>query len=159
MLKKLPGVTLLVLFIPRAEANRWTVSNACLLSILNVLKGKKLWKHYRKKSSWSRVGLGLKWQVQNISTLSKWKWLRIFTSREKWASKWKQSQVACTIRRSGKNLKRPVAKNPLLWTNESKWPLIYMLVLRPQIQRNVKKKSLIWRQKGEGLSFLLSDIN
>ena len=31
-------------------------------------------------------------------------------------------------------------------------------VLRPQIQRNVKK-SLIWRQKGEGLSFLLGDTN
>ena len=29
-------------------------------------------------------------------------------------------------------------------------------VLRPQIQRNVKK-SLIWRQKGEDLSFLLGD--
>ena len=148
MLKKLPGVTLLVLFIPRAEANRWTVSNACLLSILNVLKGKKLWKHYKKKSSWSRVGLGLKWQVQNISTLSKWKWLRIFTSREKWASKWKQSQVACTIRRSGKNLKRPVAKNPLLWTNESKWPLIYMPC--PSSTNTTKRKKKITDMATEG---------
>ena len=26
-------------------------------------------------------------------------------------------------------------------------------------KRKKKKKSLIWRQKGEGLSFLLSDIN
>ena len=51
----------------------------------------------------SQIGLlGLKRQVQNISTLSKWKWLRIFTSREKWASKWKQSPIAWTIRRSQK---------------------------------------------------------
>ena len=60
-------------------------------------QGQETVKTLQQKASWSRVGLGLKWQVQNISTLSKWKWLRIFTSREKWASKWKQSQVACTI--------------------------------------------------------------
>ena len=65
-------------------------------------QGQETVKTLQQKASWSRVGLGLKWQVQNISTLSKWKWLRIFTSREKWASKWKQSQVACTIRRSQK---------------------------------------------------------
>ena len=44
-------------------------------------------KTLQQKASWSRVGLVLKWQVQNISTLSKREWLRIFTSREKWASK------------------------------------------------------------------------
>ena len=65
-------------------------------------QGQETVKTLQQKASWSRVGLGLKWQVQNISTLSKWKRLHIFTSREKWASKWKQSQVACTIRRSQK---------------------------------------------------------
>ena len=33
--------------------------------------GQETVKTLQQKASWSRVGLGLKWQVQNISTLSK----------------------------------------------------------------------------------------
>ena len=41
-------------------------------------QGQETVKTLQRKASWSRVGLGLKWQVQNISTLPKWKRLRIF---------------------------------------------------------------------------------
>ena len=34
-------------------------------------QGQETVKTLQQKASWSRVGLGLKWQVQNISTLSK----------------------------------------------------------------------------------------
>ena len=119
--------------------------------------GQETVKTLQQKASWSRVGLGLKWQVQNISTLSKWKWLRIFTSREKWASKWKQSQVACTVDSALAKTWNVHLRKILCFGRMNRSGLLFRCrVSRPQIRR---KKSLIWRQKGEGLSFLLGDTN
>ena len=42
-----------------------------LIEYLQRTQGQETVKTLQQKASWSRVGLGLKWQVQNISTLSK----------------------------------------------------------------------------------------
>ena len=42
-----------------------------LIEYLQRTQGQETVKTLQKKPSWSRVGLGVKWQVQNISTLSK----------------------------------------------------------------------------------------
>ena len=42
-----------------------------LIEYLQRSHGQETVKTLKQKASWSRVGLGLKWQVQNISTLSK----------------------------------------------------------------------------------------
>ena len=41
-----------------------------LIEYLQRTQGQETVKTLQQKASWSRVGLGLKWQVQNISTLS-----------------------------------------------------------------------------------------
>ena len=43
----------------------------CMLKYLQRTQGQETVKTLQQKASWSRVGLALKWQVQNISTLSK----------------------------------------------------------------------------------------
>ena len=42
-----------------------------LIEYFQRTQGQETVKTLQQKASWSRVGLGLKWQVQNISTLSK----------------------------------------------------------------------------------------
>ena len=42
-----------------------------LIEYLQRTQGQETVKTLQQKASWSRVGLGLKWQVQNISTFSK----------------------------------------------------------------------------------------
>ena len=42
-----------------------------LIEYLQRTHGQETVKTLQQKASWSRVGLDLKWQVQNISTLSK----------------------------------------------------------------------------------------
>ena len=71
------------------------------------------------------MGLGLKWQVQNISTF---KYLNengyAYLQAEKNGLLSENNRKLRERFGARKNLKRPVAKNPLFWTNESKWPFI-----------------------------------